>query len=307
MKYQLTSRNPETAASDARARHRRRRRWRRRGRGTAAGPSRAGGRRGAARARASAAAARPRRAPHPSDLAADGQQRSAGSDAGAATRRRRAVEMTWTSMAPESRITRSMTDPPTISARRDRRLAPSTIWVAFSARATSSRARATSVPMTSTYRPPSSSTSSRCRSSSSVDGPRTPSSRWTWTARSSAFDRSGQPGGPAHELVAAGSTGQGDDDALAGLPRALDAVPVAVVVELVVDAIGDPEQRQLAEGAQVPDPEVVGQRGVDALGRVDVAVRHAPAQRLGRHVDQLDLVGGAHPRVRNRLALGDAR
>ena len=41
-------------------------------------------------------------------------------------------------------------------------------------------------------------------------------------------------------------------------------------------------------------------------GRVDVAVRHAPAQRLGRHVDELDLVGAAHDVVGDRLALLDA-
>ena len=60
------------------------------------------------------------------------------------------------------------------------------------------------------------------------------------------------------------------------------------------------------ERAQVARAEVVGQGGVDALGRVDVAVGHAPAKGLGAHVDQLDLVGGADDGVRHGLALRDA-
>ena len=55
-------------------------------------------------------------------------------------------EMTWTSMGPDSRTTRLMTEPRTSSVTRDRRLAPSTSWVAFSARAKSTSAAATSLP-----------------------------------------------------------------------------------------------------------------------------------------------------------------
>ena len=57
---------------------------------------------------------------------------------------------------------------------------------------------------------------------------------------------------------------------------------------------------------RLPTPEVVAQRGVDPLGRVDVAVRQPAAQRLGGHVDQLDLVGAADHGVGHRLLLGDA-
>ena len=41
------------------------------------------------------------------------------------------------------------------------------------------------------------------------------------------------------------------------------------------------------------------------LRLVDVAVRHPPAQRVGGHVDQLDLVGGADHLVRDGLLLPD--
>ena len=80
-----------------------------------------------------------------------------------------------------------------------------------------------------------------------------------------------------------------------------------VLVEGLVDAVGDPEQRELAERTEVALAEVVAERGVDPLGGIDVAVRHPSAQRLGAHVDELDLVGAARDLVRDRLALRDAR
>ncbi len=114
---------------------------------------------------------------------------------------------------------------------------------------------------------------------------------------------------PARRISAAalGRPGDGDDDPLAGLPRLGDAVTLAVALQLVVDPVGHPQQRQLPEGRQVAGPEVVGERGVDPLGRVDVAVGHAAPQRLGGHVHQLDLVGGPHDLVGDRLPLAHAR
>ena len=58
--------------------------------------------------------------------------------------------------------------------------------------------------------------------------------------------------------------------------------------------------------AEIADPEVVAQRGIDLLGRVDVAVRHPSPECLGSHVDELDLLRGAHHRVGHRFALHDA-
>ena len=116
----------------------------------------------------------------------------------------------------------------------------------------------------------------------------------------------GDAGGPPDEVVGAGRAGDGDDDPLPRLPRLGDAVALAVLLQGVVDAVGHPQQGQLAQRRQVAGPEVVGQGGVDPVGGVDVAVGHAAAQRLGRHVDQLDLVGGPHDRVGDRLALAHA-
>ena len=81
---------------------------------------------------------------------------------------------------------------------------------------------------------------------------------------------------------------------------------LAVVVELLVDAVGHPQQGQLAQGGEVAGPEVVAQGGVDALRRVDVAVGQAATEGLGGHVDQLDLVGGPDHPVGHRLLLGHA-
>ena len=83
----------------------------------------------------------------------------------------------------------------------------------------------------------------------------------------------------------------------------LDVVRRAVVLHRLVDLVGGPQQGELAQRGQVADPEVVAQRGVDLVGGVDVAVRHPAAQRLGRHVDELHLVGRAYDGVRHPLAL----
>ena len=133
-----------------------------------------------------------------------------------------------------------------------------------------------------------------------------PSSAADVDAEQLAVGPLGDAGRPADQVLAARRAGERDDDPLARLPRLGDAVPLAVLLERVVDLVGDPQQRQLAQGGEVAGPEVVAERGVDLLGGVDVAVRHAAAQRLGRHVDELDLVGRPHDVVGDRLALADA-
>lgn len=77
----------------------------------------------------------------------------------------------------------------------------------------------------------------------------------------------------------------------------------AVCLERLVDPVGHPQQGELAQGGQVAGPEVVGEGRVDLLRNVDVPVRHAPAQPLRRHVDQLDLLGPPDDLVRDGLPL----
>ena len=111
--------------------------------------------------------------------------------------------------------------------------------------------------------------------------------------------------GTTDEPVAVGGAGERDEHALAGLPGPVDAVKAPVLVECLVDAVGHPEEGELPERTEVPYAEVVAERGIDPLRGIDVPVGHAPAQRFGRHVDELDLVGAAGDLVRDRLPLGD--
>ena len=116
----------------------------------------------------------------------------------------------------------------------------------------------------------------------------------------------GHASGPADELFTGRGAGEGDDDSFTGFPGPVDPVLVAVAQQRLVDLVGDPEQRQLPQCAEVPRPEVAGQGGVDPIGGVDVAVRHPPPKGLGGHVDQLDLFGGADDLVGHGLPLLDA-
>ncbi|BFO16015.1 hypothetical protein SHKM778_24030 [Streptomyces sp. KM77-8] len=77
----------------------------------------------------------------------------------------------------------------------------------------------------------------------------------------------------------------------------------AVALEVRVDPVRHPEQRQLPEGGEVAGAEVVGEGGVDLVRLVDVAVRHAAAQRLGGHVDEFDLLGPPYDLVRYGVPL----
>ena len=111
---------------------------------------------------------------------------------------------------------------------------------------------------------------------------------------------------PAHQRLRLRSAGDGDDDAFARFPGVGDLVVVAVLLQRRVDLVGEPQQRQLAQRGQVALAEVVGQRGVDPLGRVDVAVGEPAPQRFRRDVDELDLVGRADDLVGHLLLLLDA-
>ena len=98
-----------------------------------------------------------------------------------------------------------------------------------------------------------------------------------------------------------------DDHAFAGFPRVGDLVLFAVALQRRVDLVGQPQQGQFAQRRQVALAEVIGQRGVDALGPIHVAVGEPALQRFRRDVDQFDLVGRPHDVVGDPLLLLDAR
>ena len=210
-----------------------------------------------------------------------------------------------TSMSPDSRMTVApMPGPVNAAASRDRRLTPMTSCVAFTARAKSTSARGTSSPTTWWNVPPSYSTSVRCSVEGAGCRARRPSGFVTCTASSSPpAERDGDARAAPQERLALGPAGEGDDHALARLPLAVDAVLGPVELERAVDLVGEPEQRELAQRGEVAEPEVVRERGIDPLGRVDEPAREPVAQRLRREVDDLDLVGGAQHGIGDRLAL----
>ena len=209
-----------------------------------------------------------------------------------------------TSMSPDPRTTRAPMPGPSSRPSQDRRLAPSTSCVAFCARANSSSASVTSSPTTWWYVPPSDSTSARCDASAAGLAPVSPSERATCTPSSSPPTARAAMRAPRRSRVSPSTPpGQRHHDPLPGLPGAGDLVLGAVLLQALLDLVRQPQQRELAQRGQVAHAEVPGQRRVDPLGRVDVAVRHPSAQRLRRHVHQLDLVGRAHHPVRHRLAL----
>ena len=117
----------------------------------------------------------------------------------------------------------------------------------------------------------------------------------------------GHPRGAPDEALALRLSRERDEHALARLPRLLDSVAFAVGPQALLHPIGDPQQRELAQRREVARPEVVRERHVDPLRRVDVAPRQARAHRLGREVDELQLVCPPHDLVGDRLPLPDAR
>ena len=113
--------------------------------------------------------------------------------------------------------------------------------------------------------------------------------------------------GPATQQdVTLGASGECDDDAFTRGPCVGDVVVLAVALESLVHAVGQPEQCEFPQGREVADPEVAGEGSVDLVGGVDVAVGHPPPERFGCHVDQLDLVGGPDDVVGDRVSLGEA-
>ena len=196
---------------------------------------------------------------------------------------------------------------PKTRARDGRRLSPSTSWVAFSARAKASRASGHVVAEDLVVGPAERLHEEPLGREGALVGAGEPVGACDVDGEEVAAAGPGRDAcRSADEGLALGATGEGDDDPLAGLPGPGDVVLLAVLLESVVDPVGGPQQRQLAQRVEVAGTEVVRQGGVDLLGCVDVAVGQAPPQRLGGHVLQLDLVGRADDGVGDGLPLRDA-
>ena len=118
--------------------------------------------------------------------------------------------------------------------------------------------------------------------------------------------RGGQGRTAVQRASALGALVDHDEHPLADRPEPPHALLGDDAFQLLVDRTGDEPQRQLAQGRQVGlgEEAVEGQAG--ALRRIDVAVADPLAQRVGAHVDQLDLVGLLHEAVREALVDGRA-
>jgi hypothetical protein len=87
------------------------------------------------------------------------------------------------------------------------------------------------------------------------------------------------PRGPPHQRGPLGPAREGHDDPFAGGPRRLDPLLGPVAFQPLVDPVGQPEQRELAQRGEVPRAEVVRPRRVDPGRGVDVAVRERAGPR----------------------------
>ena len=210
--------------------------------------------------------------------------------------------MTCTSIGPESRITRLITDGRQELARaRSVAGAQDDLRDVLRAGEIEQRLRHACGRRPRGTRPPTISTSFRVASSAGTCSGT--SSGITWTASSSPPRRVAIR---AARRISASSSARPDTPTrirsrVSHGPSML--VIAHVVLQRLVDAVGHPEQRELAQRAEVAFAEVVRERGVDLLGRIDVAVRHPATERERGHVDQLHLIRRPDDLVRDRLAL----
>ena len=191
-------------------------------------------------------------------------------------------------------------------AHRDRRELPSTSWVALVSRAKSSSAHDTSSPTTTCTVAPMLPASSRTLPISRGDYPRQPVAADDVHHHQLRAGLRRDARSPAHQRFGFRSAGYRDDHPLARLPGVGDLLVGAIFRQRGVDLVGKPQQRDLAQRGQVAGAEVIGQRRVDPLRRVDVAVSKPAPQRFRRDVDQLDLSCFPDDLVGHGLALFDA-
>ncbi len=212
----------------------------------------------------------------------------------------------WTSILPDCCTIAAPMPSSKIRAHRDRREVPITSWVAFISRAKSSSAVGTSSPTTVCTVAPRLVASSRTLPICGADTPDRPSPRTTCTTISSALD--------FDAIRDARRTSVSDSGppvtATTTRSRASQVSVILLSARYFASAAStwsaSHSSASSRSAVRLPAAEVVGQRGVDPLGRVDVAVGEPAPQRFRCDVDQLDLVGGADDLVGHLLLLLDA-
>ena len=120
-------------------------------------------------------------------------------------------------------------------------------------------------------------------------------------------DSPGDAAATANERGSLRATANGHEDPLARRPRLLDTLLAAVLLETIVDLIGEPQKRELAKRREVPLAEELAERRIHGRGPIHLPLPQPHAQRIGAQVDQLDLLRFAQDRIGNRLVLHVAR
>ena len=111
-----------------------------------------------------------------------------------------------------------------------------------------------------------------------------------------------EPFGVANQSGAAPILADADQDALARRPRPGDGVRLHLAEQLLVDALGRPAQRQLAQGGEIGGRKEMLERALGLLGDVDLALFQPLNEIVGREIDELDRVGSVEHGVRHGFA-----
>ena len=183
---------------------------------------------------------------------------------------------------------------------------PITIWVTFSNLAKRSSSAGRSLPVSVWVSAPS--------ALGKLHGVVQPLARGVVEVRARPFDgdrnpgrvhQVGEPLGRAHHRRRNRVGSDAGQNALAGRPRAFDRLRLHALDQIGIDALGRAPQRQFAQGGQILRLEEAldGARG--GVLDIDLSLRQALEQFVGRKIDQNDLVGLVEHRIGHGLAHAD--
>ena len=165
---------------------------------------------------------------------------------------------------------------------------------------------ATLAPLSVTVSPPSSSARRKARTTAS----RASSPTWPGTSTNTAVHGACSRSAMRRAARMSRSAGRVGTDAhretLARGPGVADALAPHVAAHLRIDPMGRLPQCQFAQGDEVALTKESLERAARLVGEVHPALPQPLQQHVGRHVDQLDLVGPLEHGVGHRLAHGDA-
>jgi hypothetical protein len=112
---------------------------------------------------------------------------------------------------------------------------------------------------------------------------------------------------PPNDRCVARGPGHRHHDSFGGLPHfATRALRTEVLEQLLLRPVRHESERQFSEGHEVLGPEKAGESSRHLGLGIDVAVEHAPAELIGRGVDELNLIRSPDDPVRHPLSHANA-